>query len=1187
MRNTAIFTLMYPKGTERFYEASNGFKGSHVCQHDLGYISGVGTSIPAAMLIGVTEHDQWFLVNLCNSEHVFLGNAAVLGATSPEHAAHVALSSFNGDFGGIAQVFDVIEVPTFVLSRLLDDESRADYGGRIKVEELNRLKDKLTSTPVHWSDGNVLTSHIDVPHLVNEMVRHDATGEMQAAVDDLNTYLQDAMIGAEVGQYDAVTIPVSRFDSLTSRMLSNIEKATKDVKAVGAEKVGPFTKNGVVNLAQAFNFSDGQAFRIIYHNPDATPAKLDADDILTSWKFTLNKRDVTAVVQPKSGKNVDFTDLAKRIVALVEANSARFVRAQKRAAIQQQELLELEKLEQEKLERIKDLDVEIEALQAQLDQTMQNAVETAKAKMDGFNVDDDGDILSSKGKTFLTLALPSRMLAEHDLKGYLPKWKDNGLVISKLNNEQYRVKGYITAGHPDHTEVLNKATPKGMFDLFGRTFVVAEVMGSIQKERFEVIEMQSRLSVNIIGADGENVWGFSSANDAYKQAKARLMAMGEDGFKNTSLYRTESPDFAKSERIVDGEELQPFKQKEQQVKLEAEQQVKDSLIELDQYRDASGKLDPLSVLPRVRVQALKEMTVSERLAFIPTWQEYLNKQLPEDRRAGADDMNAKIKAAKHSYLASLTLGQLSEDDKKLVLTEKLNNEIEIMAYVAKDSSEYAVASERANALKGQLLEMGVTVAEDQNQGNAVSIYDIASTNPRKKRPDGRLTIKTASDGVYDAKLHLNSIGAEFSGPIMIIREWVKNRLTTPSKALAGLTTDWSEIADRLQLKEGEDILVTGYQREHEQVRAARREKIAQSRANAAFVDEISSEDYAALSNEFFAGLPEKDGKQNLISKLMLPKDEIREQAIKTLEKIKNHLAELHKNVVDNTAEGNSSDLDYRAKVKALEDQLKEIADGDKISGIKVGGQTYNSSQSAMLGIALNAAENGIKPEDAAFSLQMALNSASKLRQNVIKMPKNDNVTKGKTKNKVRRLNKAFSDANVPIKVDQSDDDVVVMGVENAIQQYPRIVFTYYSVGNEFYVSGQHKNASKQYGELTNAILAYLNEDKAIDGSTVLFGVDGNFIDTATRQLKDDVKALFNDIEPAPEQGVINLDDEKDNAWLDQIVSGEVDAATVNMTELKNLVQKHGENQESEIYEKLSNVLNIVAQAKLAKAKSAA
>jgi len=45
------------------------------------------------------------------------------------------------------------------------------------------------------------------------------------------------------------------------------------------------------------------ALTIYFHNPDTTPNKINPNDELVSWKWLLNKKDITIVVAPEQGKD--------------------------------------------------------------------------------------------------------------------------------------------------------------------------------------------------------------------------------------------------------------------------------------------------------------------------------------------------------------------------------------------------------------------------------------------------------------------------------------------------------------------------------------------------------------------------------------------------------------------------------------------------------------------------------------------------------------------------------------------------------------------------------------------------------------------------------------------------------------------------------------------------------------------
>ena len=76
-----------------------------------------------------------------------------------------------------------------------------------------------------------------------------------------------------------------------------------------------------------FSMDDGQTVSVWFHNPDTTPAKLMPLDELISWKWMLNKKDVTIVVAPESGKDLNVREVARRVMRLAAKNSAAFQRA--------------------------------------------------------------------------------------------------------------------------------------------------------------------------------------------------------------------------------------------------------------------------------------------------------------------------------------------------------------------------------------------------------------------------------------------------------------------------------------------------------------------------------------------------------------------------------------------------------------------------------------------------------------------------------------------------------------------------------------------------------------------------------------------------------------------------------------------------------------------------------------------
>jgi hypothetical protein len=87
-----------------------------------------------------------------------------------------------------------------------------------------------------------------------------------------------------------------------------------------------------MQVAVLFELSDGQTVTVWFHNPDTTPAKLMPLDELISWKWMLNKKDITIVVAPEHGRDLQVREVARRIMKLAERNGPAFAKANAKLA---------------------------------------------------------------------------------------------------------------------------------------------------------------------------------------------------------------------------------------------------------------------------------------------------------------------------------------------------------------------------------------------------------------------------------------------------------------------------------------------------------------------------------------------------------------------------------------------------------------------------------------------------------------------------------------------------------------------------------------------------------------------------------------------------------------------------------------------------------------------------------------
>ncbi|GLZ19464.1 LPD1 domain-containing protein [Burkholderia plantarii] len=161
---------------------------------------------------------------------------------------------------------------------------------------------------------------------------------------------------------DALVSPYARLPRKMELLRVVMERTGHDVKPLAVQITQPFKQRGVANVAAIFELSDGQTVSIYFHNPDVTPNKMAPADEVISWKWLLNKRDITIVVAPERGIDLNLRDVARRIMRLAERNSAAFQRVNAKRA--------------ERMESIRSLKGEIAELENELD-TAQHDLEVA------------------------------------------------------------------------------------------------------------------------------------------------------------------------------------------------------------------------------------------------------------------------------------------------------------------------------------------------------------------------------------------------------------------------------------------------------------------------------------------------------------------------------------------------------------------------------------------------------------------------------------------------------------------------------------------------------------------------------------------------------------------------------------------------------------------------------------------
>jgi hypothetical protein len=178
--------------------------------------------------------------------------------------------------------------------------------------------------------------------------------------------MQDILEGAEsIMTFDALVTPYAKLERKMQVLQNVMDRHGGTIKAEALQISDPFKQSGVAQVVALFELSDGQTVSIFFHNPDVDPRKIQQGDELISWKWLLNRKDVTIVVAPEHGVDLNIKDVAMRIMKLADKNSAAFKRVNVNRA--------------EKLKSIEDLKIEISALETELDSAMKE-LEIAKAE---------------------------------------------------------------------------------------------------------------------------------------------------------------------------------------------------------------------------------------------------------------------------------------------------------------------------------------------------------------------------------------------------------------------------------------------------------------------------------------------------------------------------------------------------------------------------------------------------------------------------------------------------------------------------------------------------------------------------------------------------------------------------------------------------------------------------------------
>jgi hypothetical protein len=151
--------------------------------------------------------------------------------------------------------------------------------------------------------------------------RRDTDGLVFDAVTE-GELLQDA---DEVMTLDAMTSPYQQLPRRIA-LLQNMMNKVLGLEVTGFTITKAYRVRGIINIAAIFSLSDGQTITVYFHTGGSNVKVLSTDELI-SWKWALNKLDVTIAAAPERGVELNLRTVARRIMQLAIKNSSTFAKA--------------------------------------------------------------------------------------------------------------------------------------------------------------------------------------------------------------------------------------------------------------------------------------------------------------------------------------------------------------------------------------------------------------------------------------------------------------------------------------------------------------------------------------------------------------------------------------------------------------------------------------------------------------------------------------------------------------------------------------------------------------------------------------------------------------------------------------------------------------------------------------------
>lgn len=306
-----------PQGQRRMGK-TDGKPWSVICMAHYGYIVGTKASDGDAIdvYVGpVPESQKVWVVNQNDKAGNFDEVKVLLGFHDEQSARSAYMNSYERGWQGLGSLV-ACSLDQFRWWLKFGDTTKPLTDRALPHDGTNEMNETVwdsAANPVGCTTAD----------LIYRLRGEDQDGLLLDAVT-VNDILEDS--DGEMA-LDALVVQYNRVERKAEQLRRIMESAGGEIKPVSVQITPPFKQRGTTNVVIVYELSDGQTVSVWMHNPDSTPNRIKPDDELVSWAWRLNKKDVSIIVAPEKGQDLNPREVSRRIMRLAEKNSARFAKA--------------------------------------------------------------------------------------------------------------------------------------------------------------------------------------------------------------------------------------------------------------------------------------------------------------------------------------------------------------------------------------------------------------------------------------------------------------------------------------------------------------------------------------------------------------------------------------------------------------------------------------------------------------------------------------------------------------------------------------------------------------------------------------------------------------------------------------------------------------------------------------------